>query len=460
MQKQEAADSPPSINADLASPGRRLSLRALFHTRGVWALADQAVASLGNCLTGIAVAATLPAQDLGTFALMFGMLLFVNSLHTSLVTYPMLVRGAPADPKTLRVLGGEAIFLTFSFAPILSLGVVMMAQIQHSASLIPWAFAAMLFWQLQETTRRGMMAHLRHREAVLGDAISYLGQAGAMWFLLSRKSLTLESAYMSMAITSLLGLLVQAIQFRPILRLSRGLSDMFRDAWWNGRWVLLTNVLAIFTVQATPWTLDYFFGNVEVAHYAVLAQVMGVSNPIVISVAGLVVPAVAFARKREGIGAAKRIALSYGAQGAILLLPYYAIVLTLPGFAISIFSKGNPEYVGLENHLRLLAIGYFLVFPGHVIQAVLNGLGHSRAAFKSQLVFSAGVVLIGLPLVGWLGLKGAVIAGMVPSLAYVITSWMMLQRTTDTPRPSSASQTEGVATTLVSATPAPGGAAA
>jgi O-antigen/teichoic acid export membrane protein len=458
VQQQEALDSQPSVHADSPSPARRLSLRALFHTRGVWALTDQACASLGNCLTGIAVAATFSAYDLGTFALMFGMLLFVNSLHTSLVTYPMSVRGAPAGDRTLRILGGEAVLLTLSFAPLLCLGVVTMALVQHQARLIPWAVAAMVLWQLQETMRRGMMAHLRHREAVVGDAVSYLGQAGVMWFLHSRGSLTLQTAFATMAFTSMLGVLIQAIQLRPILRISRKLTELFRESWWHGRWLLMTNVIAIFTVQATPWTLDFFYGNVEVAHYAVLAQVLGVSNPIVISIAGLIVPAVASASSRDGIGAAKRIALSYGAQGAVLLIPYYAIILLVPGFAISIFSKGNPEYAGLENHLRLFAIGYFFVFPGHVMQALLNGLGHTRAAFNAQLVFSGGVVILGLPLVAWLGLKGAVVAGMLPTVAYVITSALMLHRTNDARKPAKRDDDETVLGAAIA--PAPGGAAA
>jgi Na+-driven multidrug efflux pump len=171
----------------------------------------------------------------------------------------------------------------------------------------------------------------------------------------------------------------------------------------------------------------------------VLAQVMGITNPIVISVAGLVVPAVAAAaasdkRARDGIHAARRVAFIYGLQGAALLLPYYAFVVLLPLVALRIFSKNNPAYFGLTTHLRLFVLTYAIIFPAQVMTAFFNGLGRSRNAFIAQCAFSAATLGLSLPLAVKFGLTGAVWSGALPALIYVITSAIMLRSATAEPR--------------------------
>jgi O-antigen/teichoic acid export membrane protein len=430
--QQDVTESldPANADADAALPASRFTLRTLLRARGAWALADQAVVSLGNCVTGIVLAGTLPVHDFGVFILVFGMLLFLNSLHQSLVTYPLSVRGAESDNEGLRGLAGSSLLFTMAMALPLSLGVIIIVGIEHRVSLIPWAIAAMLLWQLQETMRRGIMAHLRHREAVFGDALSYLGQATIVGILASQDMLTLETAFMAIATTSLLGVLIQAWQLQPIVSFTRRVPELFREHWNLGRWVLLTSIITIITVQAMPWTLGLFHGNAEVAKFGVLAQVMGLSNPIIISVTGLIVPAVAASCSRQGLAAAKHLALVYGLQGALLLIPYYAAVLLLPELAIRVFSKNNPAYAGLGMHLRLFAVGCALAFPAQVMQALLNGLGRARSSFVAQCAFSSATLLLSLPLAAKFGLTGAVAAGVLPAIAYVAASATMLRKVT------------------------------
>ena len=67
-------------------PGK---LRALAGGRGIWALGDQATLSLGNFLTNILLIRHLAKDQFGIYAVLFSLLLFLNNLHTSLVTYPL-----------------------------------------------------------------------------------------------------------------------------------------------------------------------------------------------------------------------------------------------------------------------------------------------------------------------------------------------------------------------------------
>ena len=445
--------------ADPSAP--RLGFRTLLQTRGAWGLTDQFVVSLGNFLTGLVLVRTLPKDDFGVFFLVFGMLLFLNSLHNSLVTYPLSVRGAASDADDLRRRAGQSILFTLVLALPLSLGVIVIVGLEHRATLIPWALAALFLWQVQETLRRGIMAHLRHREALLGDAISYLGQAAIVYLLARRGMLTLEAAFVAIAGTSLLALLIQAWQLRPALSLTRRVGALVGEHWSLGRWMLLTNAVTLLTVQAMPWTLGYFHGKGEVAEFGALAQVMGLTNPVIIGIAGLIVPMVAAVSARQGAGSARHVALAYGLQGAVLLLPYYAAVLLAPEFALRVIAK-NPEYAGLGTHLRLFVVAYMLTFPAQVMLSLLNGLGRTRSTFVAQCAFSATTLLLSLPLAAAYGLTGAVWSGVLPALAFVVASAVMLRRASAAPssevaRRDAADQRIGV---RPSRTPAPEGAAA
>src|SRR5271170_1031457 len=90
-------DSPRS---QLTAAGSRV--RALLNGRGVWALTDQAMLSLGNFFTNILLIRHLSKDNFGNFAVLFSVILFLNNLHTSLVTYPLSVLAATDDDAALR----------------------------------------------------------------------------------------------------------------------------------------------------------------------------------------------------------------------------------------------------------------------------------------------------------------------------------------------------------------------
>ena len=121
------------------------------------------------------------------------------------------------------------------------------------------------------------------------------------------------------------------------------------------------------------------------------------------------------------------MALSYAIQGAMLLLPYYAFVMVFPELALRIFTN-KPEYAGLGTHLRLFVVAYILTFPAQVMQSLLNGLGRTRSTFAAQCAFSTATLLVALPLAAVYGLTGAVWSGVLPALAFVVTSVVMLLR--------------------------------
>ena len=428
VQPDNSPERPPALTSRAARAAPLGNVRALLDSAGGWALADQGVVSLGNCLMGVVLVSTLSADEFGVFTLVFGVVLFLNSLHQSLVTYPLSVRGAAADVESLRRLAGTSLLFTLVMALPLAVGVILILAVLHRTALAPWAIAAMLLWQFQETLRRGIMAHLRHRQALAGDAVRYLGQVLVLLVLARADLLDLRTAFATIAATSLLAAIVQALQLRPSIAAAPRSPAMLGDWWLLGRWVLLTNAVTIVTVQAMPWTLGAFHGSGEVARFGALALVMGLTNPVIMSMGGLLVPAAARAASRGGSRAAGRAALFYALQSATLLLPFYLAVFVAPSFVLGFFTRGNPDYEGLEMHLRLFAMAYLLAFPAQVAGALLNGLGQSRASFLAQCAFSLTTLLVSLPLAARYGLTGAVWAGVLPAAVYVAASFAILRR--------------------------------
>src|SRR5262249_3341589 len=113
-----------------------------------WTLADQCVVSLGNFCTNMLLLRSLAVDDYRAFGLIYGVMLFLNTLHASLITYPLTVVGATRSDRDLRRLVGASVWLTTLLAVALSSGAAGAAIAVGRADLIGWVIAALLMWQL------------------------------------------------------------------------------------------------------------------------------------------------------------------------------------------------------------------------------------------------------------------------------------------------------------------------
>src|SRR5438105_3716105 len=118
-----------------------------------WALVDQGVVSLGTFLTSLLVARTLPPTDYGAYVLIFGTVIFLNTLQGSIIGFPFSIKGASADQQGLGRLTGSAMLLTVGSALISGPVVFGAALIVRGAEIAPWAVAALVLWQCQDLLR-------------------------------------------------------------------------------------------------------------------------------------------------------------------------------------------------------------------------------------------------------------------------------------------------------------------
>ena len=267
-----------------------------------WGLSNQGVVSLGNFVTNLALARRLAPTEYGIFGLIFGGMVFVNSLHASLVTFPLSVKGAAGAHADLGQLTWVALILTTLLTLPVAAATACASYAAGLLSLAPWIILALLLWQVQETLRRALMSVFRFREVLIGDAISYLGQAAWIWSLTRGGSPALWTVFGVMALTSAAGACLQFYQLRLAARVHLNFYNVSREYWSLGRWMALSNLVGVVNVQAVPWTLTAVRGVGEAAKLLAMGNLLGVTHPAVFGMGNLIVPAASRARKQHGVG--------------------------------------------------------------------------------------------------------------------------------------------------------------
>lgn len=397
------------MTAGLRRLWRSVRSTASGHDKSFWALSDQAVVSLGTFLTNILLARHLALPEYGTYALLTGTLLFLGGFHAALVGYPLSVTGAEADENGLRRLAGTAVGLVLALA--LPLGAVMLgvASLIGRPGLGPYAFAVLVLSQLQETLRRGLMAHLRHREALWGDAVSCLGRAALVWVVARMGRLSVEAAFGVTALTFGLAGLLQAWQIglgRPAREERRAVVGEF---WTLGRWLVLSGFLYALSGYGVQWGLAAFHGLASVAEFHLMINITAVMNPVLLGMSALVVPFAAAVRVEGGVPAARRVTWKYAAPGAAVIVPYCALIAVAPEWMLRAFYGAGTPYVSLAPLLRLFAYVLLVQAVVMTLEALLKGLKESRAAFRVEALAAAAFVTAGFPVIAWGGVLGATV---------------------------------------------------
>jgi hypothetical protein len=293
--------------------------------RGFWSLCDQGIVSAGNFFTMVLTARGESLHDYGALVILFGVLLALNNIHSSLVTYQISVRGSTTDSDGLRRIVGNSLIATLLLAIPFSIATDITCIALGRGELIGWAMLASLMWQLQETVRRGLMSQLRFSAVVWGDAISFLGQAGLIFTLKALGQLQLSYILIGMSITSFLATMLQMVQLgfvgwslptvlkRWAMPTLHGISDFLierlsfmQQGWKLGRWLLLNNFLSVMNLQLVSWVTAATHGIEQAAQLQAISNILGVTHPVLMGLSSLIVPATARVRASEGVAHAMR----------------------------------------------------------------------------------------------------------------------------------------------------------
>jgi O-antigen/teichoic acid export membrane protein len=402
-------------------------LRRLGHSasRAFWMLGDQGVASLGNMCTTWVLGKHLPHEwQFGAYGILMETMFFLNSLQAALVNYPLTIQGASGNRGGLRRSATAALFFTLAMLPLLGLGMGLGAVRAgrahselggHSAEIMLalTAVGAMFIWQSQETLRRALISEFRIAACVPGDFISYVVQAIAVYALYRQGMLSLTTAFLAIGASSLAGMILQAFQIglAPI-----DLRDIFRLAadWWRlGKWALLTN-LSTFVTGISFWWVMEFSHTEDVTRFTAINLPIKLTTPVLTSIGGLIIPAVARAASQRNWKQSRRSALRYAGLGAMVVGPIFAVIAIAPGTCLHLLY--GTRFSGTAPLLRLWVINCVVSYVAMVLNSWLAGLKEPRYQFLGQMVHMAAVLTISLPATAIWGVKGLILGGLCSTL--------------------------------------------
>lgn len=374
---------------------------------GFWSVVDQGVVSAGNFITTILVARCLLPSEYGIYSLVFAAMLLMIFFHGAVIVYGLSLHGAGGTEAALRPLVGASIVMTVGLGAVLGAATGVIAVLLGRMWLFPWVMLAVLFWQLQETSRRALMSRLRHRDAVWGDTVRYLAQVTCIAYLFFAHRLTLTSAFAAMFITAAAGWLIQIGQLKLCRRDFGGALRILPKFWAAGRWALLVGVTQAFIGQALLWFLA-FRGMLEVASFQSLLNLVRVTNPMMFAIGSVVLPTVAARRGSPvaGLQSARR----YGFMGALALLPYFSAILLFPRLALRLLYGASSPYLELAVGLRLLVLGSAFAYVGHILGMYYFGLSRGDVVVRCESVAAAAAVVGGFLLATRGGVLGASVA--------------------------------------------------
>jgi len=400
----------------------------LHLSRISWSLVDQGVVSGGTFLLNVLLARGLPAAEYGVFALLFGGMLTLQLVNTTLVVHPLSVRlvtAAPADrPRLLTASLLMIAGISLGLGAVLALVVALLG----APGLVLPALACFLAWQLQEGARRGLLSVFRFRAATLGDAVSYLGQAGVVLGLAASGMLTLTGALYGMAATSALGAAVQLLQLelrrRGPLRLRATVRDYLSI---GGGWALGNGLLLHGRSQILLWGLAASSGAAAVASFQAAMNLVNLTGPILLSLCSIIPPTASHARER-GLAEAWRASRAYAVMVAPLVLAYAALVIAAPEAMLWLLYGSDSAYLGLSAPLRLLIAATLLAYAADVVASFLHGVSAVHLAFQIAAIGALATLVIAVPLIGTLGLIGICLTHMGANLVRLVASWIVLSR--------------------------------
>src|SRR5579872_6379086 len=146
----------------------------------MWAVIDQGVVSGCSFLFNLVLARFFPEREFGTAVLIIGALYLLQSIHRSLILYPLSLRIAVASDWEIERLTVSALGLSIPLSLVLGGTAAVAAIITSHRSLALILVAVVLASQTHELLRWVFLARMQHQGALVADVLRH---GSALMFL-------------------------------------------------------------------------------------------------------------------------------------------------------------------------------------------------------------------------------------------------------------------------------------
>lgn len=428
----DRADQVMYDSAILAWPQRLMNagielLSGATTRKGLVTLADQAVASATNFLTGIIIGRTLAKEEFGLYMLGFSIVLLIVNVQTSLISTPYTIYGPRLKGNAHAQYTGSTLVHQLGLS-VLSIGCLIIVGFVISFDIGPsglapvvWALAVVIsFILMREYARAICFAHLWMTSALLLDLGVAAVQIGGLLLLAHAGSLSPSTAYWIVGLSCGLPAIGWLVSMKKhfVLRLPDVTFHLKRN-WSFARWLFAGTLTYSASQQIYPWLLTGFHGT---AANGVLSACMGVlflANPFLIGMGNFLGPKTAHAFANGGVRELHRIVNKATIFFAITMGIFCVIMICFGGWLVG-FLYGN-KYAGNGLTVGVLAFSQLaaaLTFPTNY---ALNAVERPDVGFNSYLLALGVTLTLGLWLVksfGTVGVACGLLSGNVVASAF------------------------------------------
>ncbi len=376
-------------------------------------LADQAVCSGATFLTGVLVGRALSIGAFGEFSLGMSLSVFSLVLQDTLLATPYTfhVHNSPAERLPVLRAGALVQSLLLSLVgTVLLIAASLLVFPDAGKGDLPLILRALglslPFLFLRECLRRQLFAEFSMGSALKLDTVVTAIQfalLGAFWFI---GIFTPAAVFAVMATAagagSAMTLFIQRSRydFRAI--------DVHNDTRENilyGRWLLVGSICHLGSLYAYPWLVYLAHGKAAAGAFAACYSLVNLLNPLILGFNNYFRPKIMKTRADEGIAAmdslVRRACLFLGLASVLLILFMFAA----GGWLVRIVY--GAEFSGLGTVIGIVSISTLPVFVGAPLQLGTLALNKPQINPKFHAASLAVTIIIGTPLVLFLGEIGA-----------------------------------------------------
>jgi O-antigen/teichoic acid export membrane protein len=403
--------------------------------RGTAAIADQGLFAVANFVLNILLARWLSPRDYGGFSVAFASFLLLGTMHTALLTEPMLVFGSGRRSNDFASYIRSLVHLHWRASLVAGGALVLggaLAATHGDSSLAAClgAFAVagpviLLTW----LARRACYVRMRPEQAAVGGGV-YLVSMLALLVGMRRFGLVSPaSAVFAMggaAIASLFVLLpALGIRFRGVAG-QRAEASVVRDHWGYGRWALATAALGWIPSNLFLFVLPLRGGLEAAGAFRALLNLFVPMMQATSALGILALPALVKRWKAQPDRFAELVGM---------LVAMFGIAAAVYGVAVAAFGETlmdwmyNGRYVEFSSSVIVLAAVPALAGVAAVFGSALRAVERPELVFKAYLVPTVAAGTVGVLLayrqqvagasVGWVLMYAAASI----SLVVVFLTW-------------------------------------
>jgi O-antigen/teichoic acid export membrane protein len=416
-------------------------------SKGFWAVTDQGLFALTNFTVSVLLGRWLSPSDYGAFAVAFSVLLFMGTVHTALLTEPMLIFGPSRFRERtaayVRQLSTLNFLLTSVMGVVLLLVVAALTVLQPPfmaattlAALAVSAPAILFLWLM----RRACYIESRPRLAAASGLVYALIVPAGMFSLKHVGALTAASGLMIMGISGIvvawwLTLRLTRASAEPTTAFTR--SEVTRAHWTYGRWALGSGLLSWVPSNAVVLALPLWYSLADAGTLRVATTLMLPVLHVQGALGLLFMPALVRARLS---GQLRSRAIAMGSLFLALSAIYAPLVLIFGSWAVQLLF--GTQYSVDGTTLWLLAAIPFVSAVSGVSGAVLRAVERPDRVLWTYVAATAVTCLVGLPLVFAYGVNGALASLLLSAATTAILGTHASRRFMAAPRQPTGAWTE------------------